>query len=67
LLTNKFEQRVQRCVPKIFLPIDLVRVSVGNTELATRPWDVHLVALYGIVIRVVAVVRYAPAEVGCPQ
>lgn len=66
LLADQHQQRINRRIPKYFVPVDLVAGFIGNSKVLAGLRDVDFVAFHGGVIAMVAVVRDFPREVGRP-
>lgn len=67
LLANEVEECVDGGISKIVLPVDLVVVALGNTEVGASLGDINLVLLHGGMVRMMAMVRDSPGEVGSPH
>ena len=66
-LADQHQERINRRIPKYFVPVDLVAGPIGNSKVLAGLRDVDFVAFHGGVITMVAVVRDFPGEVGCPK
>jgi len=67
LLADEHEESVNRGVPDVMLPIDILVLALWDTKVRAGLGDVHFILLHRSMVGMVAMVRDAPREEGSPH